>query len=1334
MRPNRCSILTIPMKKLARSLLLLCAISFGAAILLHNQSQSAATRAPWSAAKALHRNPTETFQALKLRGYGTVSGSFWEEPNRSVLEITCESEKKAKLLHAKYLSDLGQLPGVTVDQPTGIHRINGQGAIAAYCKKRTVTLLSAAEASQLKLLAKEIKVPGVTTAQVKVPMYLDRWDKFNFRHYYRVWETPKESDNANYDYLKEFDWAQAQDHAGILLATDPMSTDTAEGMMNTNWWEWTAKEAQKHNLPVELHIGCGAGSDPIWLLNEYRDQTQLKMPGFTGNFHSPMSPSLGGQGVLSWNATTGRDAILGVLQQSVKKFGTAPNVTSFLEPHGELHHSNLDIFLEYGPVADANYQRYLKEQYGTVETVAKRWGRPLQTWGDARVPDLATFAGWEPGALDVGGLWRVGYETLLEESRSPYNYVVNEAPASTPAPAEWFQPGFNDSAWPQVLNGNDLQLFLEKRPAVFRRTFELPRDWQSKHPRSWLYIWDLNTARDSEVRTVLNGKEVGKSVIKHNTPHWEAVEATSALQPGRNTLALRLPQGYISYKVYLSSVEPRQYPNLGEALNAQWVDFIDFMQWSRIQTVKRGMEMIRQVAPAPGIVLMAPDAYADGIKSLAVAYGGEFHNTGYMGGFYADYLPSLMRGANLPYSIEPGGPAKNLPEFKKQLGLYQVEGVQAIDYFIHLGDIFWHPDTKAYYEKIRQQLKLMGQSHYPKAELAFLYSDRTAQLTGFPWGADHNIVLGGGYWNWNGASVMRGRYPYDALSQSSFASGDANAYRVIIDSNTSVMDEAMVEQIEKWVRNGGTFITLAQTGRHTPQKPNSWPISRLTGYKTVQIDPLLPDGQVEQPGTLEAAPDQQIFDPKDWAQVQANGLHLQKEAADAKDLLLWADGTVAAGMRPLGRGYIVELGAKFSGEKIGDRMEPGNATSPDCQRLYTLLASLLKWQQVKPEPGSIREATDTVILRHGVTNNGLYDVWTLWNQSPTDERTVNVDLNTGHKAPFYFDMVERKPTAFDGTALRDIALPPLETRVFLTPRLEIPRATADWFRLQRGWWQGTTQPSSKPLPVPSQHLAMDLTPDWKFQTFDASQDLAPMLQANFPDQAWETRDIGIWNVKEAGGKANGIFRKTFTVPETWKDGTVSIWLTSWNNTSFIDAGKVCLDGRDVKGMNSEGYFAINLADLKPGTQHTLAVQVQSKGTLAGLRGESWLSYEPAPREKIDLKGNWTPSTDGLVYSAPIPLPGSFDTQFLKRTVPIDAKYKNQKIMLTVDGSRELINVLINGKHLRRHHHMIGTRASLDITTWVHFGEENEIILTRWNQSGPGTVTEVFLGIFDPKTN
>ena len=139
---------------------------------------------------------SRTFGPVDLRGYGAVSGSFRVETGGSVLEITCEDESKAKLLQAKYLSDLAALPGVNIEagrNPT-VYAVDAQGSVAAFRAANKVTILAAAGDEELKALIQQVKPAGGASAAVEAPMYLDRWDKFGFRHYYRLWTPPRRND------------------------------------------------------------------------------------------------------------------------------------------------------------------------------------------------------------------------------------------------------------------------------------------------------------------------------------------------------------------------------------------------------------------------------------------------------------------------------------------------------------------------------------------------------------------------------------------------------------------------------------------------------------------------------------------------------------------------------------------------------------------------------------------------------------------------------------------------------------------------------------------------------------------------------------------------------------------------------------------------------------------------------------------------------------------------------------------------------------------------------------------------------------------------------------
>ena len=1308
-------------------------------------------------APLLNAAPEETLPSVQLRGYGKVSGRFWllgRPAGASVLQIDCESVAKAQLVHAKYLSDLGLLPGMNgtvLPGSVAAHEVAEQGAVAALRDRTRVLVFAARSRDGLaELLSRQApdasKWPS--RAEVAVPMFLDRWDKFGFRFYYRPFELPPSLPREqwkDYDYAHEFAWAEAQGYTGFVFWNAPNRTDTAEGLMNELWWDWGQRAARARNLPVALNLSAGGGSASPWLLNRYRGETQQHMPQYSGDFYAVADQGNGGHGTISWNATVGKDVELSLLQSSVRRFAGAPNVVSWLEPHGELIHGAHDVFLEYGPVADRTYREYLKREHGSLAALGARWygdARRLRSWDEVRVPELASFLGWGPQALDLTGEWRVGYELNEGGKLIPAAELFDRRRqvAAEPAPAAWFAPDFDDSAWPALsAPGNDLALFLPQRPAVYRRAFSLDAGRLRAGARWWLYVWDLNRAWGAPVQAYLNGRKVGESTVKHPVPHWDAYEVTGALKEDVNLLALRLPQGYLAYRVYLSPDAPTQYPNFGEGKNAQWVDFCDWVRWSRLETCRRGIEMIRQIDPDRQITLMHPDEYSDGIKQLALDYGGEFHNTGYMGAFYADYNPLLMQGAGLPFSLEPGGPPPDLPTYRKMMGLYFSAGVQSVDYFIHIGDVLWNDDIRKEFEATQPLVHLIGKYHAPKAEVAVLYSTRVSGLTGFPWGNDPNVNLSAGYWPWNVAACLRDRYPRDGLTESDFARGAAARYRVIVDSNTSIMGEKLVGEIEKYVRAGGTFVTFVQTGRHTPTRKDAWPISRLTGYRVARVSRYSADGSVpaEEWHKLKLAPGQSIYRPDNWrVDLPANGLSLEGEAPDCQDLLLWEDGSVAVGMRALGEGAIVQIGAKFHASKVFDRIEPGG-NGPDRQAMTALFTALLEWRNVKPAPAQLSTAgapDGPIILRHWISNNGLYDVWTLWNQDSRQAVTTDLLFDQGLKPTRCLEVVSGQPVpmASDATGSRvpDLQFEPGQTRALLTPRGRLPSAGRDWFALQRSWWRGTKPPSSRPLPAPPHKLSVDLTEDWAWKPLAPADDPLKLTVPEVDDRAWPRMPLRVWGLSDHPDVKHALLRRRFTVPANWTNGRIALWLQSFFNTTFLDRGRVFLDGELIRDWSADALQGVEPPSLRPGSSHVLAVEIQGESQLRGSRGACWLWYRPDPDTRVDLSGEWSASTELLRYDTPLRLPGDFNAFAFRRTVPIPAEHAGKNVVLNVDATGPLLGVLINGHWVRRFHHMIGSRWDLDLTPWVRFDGQNEIELVCNGRPERGHVNAVSLDLYE----
>ncbi|HEY3320393.1 MAG TPA: beta-galactosidase trimerization domain-containing protein [Planctomycetota bacterium] len=1258
---------------------------------------------------------------VELRGYGAVSAKFTRlGANGSQLRIHCASDEKAKLVHAKYLSDLHALLDVK-DAKLSVEGIElpvvdvpQQGQVAAFRSGKQVFIVSGADAAALANVVETLKgkLEGADLApSANVPMYLDSWDKYGFRFYYWPFQMPqpkageKRGEWRDYNVLGEFDFAQNNNHAGLICWMNEERCDFAEGMTNQPLWDWAARASAKRNLPFIVN---SCTSDCTWLLNRYRNETQMRAPDYCGGYYTAGDSFHAGFGHLSWCAGAGLDASLAVMQKSWREYAARDNVIEFLEPHGEIRHGEHDSLTEYGPLADKSYRVWLKQQYGEAKAVSRRWygdEAKVRSWEDVRVPELANFLGFDSDAVSLSGAWRVQREEVAPAS------VPAGRDAGPTAPEDWYLPSFKDETWPTINAPNsDIAMFLGRRPTVFRRHFSVDAAWKDKHPRVWLYVWDLNRGKKVPMPLYLNGKKVGQSTIE-NIRHWTAVEVTSALTTGENMLAFRLPEGFIGYRVYLSGHEPVQYPYLGDGKNAQWADFVRWQAWTRMDCVRRGLEGIRQVDPNRSVICMAPDAYYAGLKRMNEDYGGHFHNTGYMAGWWADPLPMLMRSSDMPFSSEPGGPAPNLSEFKMFMGNWMTEGVNAIHYFIHIGDVYWNDEIRPYFTEMQPVINAIGKIHVPKADVAMLLSDDVENLTGYPWERGGNGTLPSGYVPHQINVALHKEFHMDALTTDDFARGNANPYRMVVDTNTCVMDEKQVSDIEAWVRQGGVFVTTTETGRHTPEKADAWPISRLTGYKVASV---MRHPKSQKFGFV---PEQNVFKPEAWdaGQLTRNGLTLEKTDPACVDLAKWADGSTAVGMRKIGKGAVIHIGFYFNYNPLAQRQ-------------------IMEWLKLKRLPALCDNKS--IFTTHMISNNGLYDVWVLWNQDRSKTVTADFVFRDGLKPTACFDLKTKQPVALvDGVRIADLTFQPFDMRVFLTPRQAIATAGLDWLNLQRGWWRGTKKPAKELQPYVPQ-FACDLTDDWKMKPLAEADkaDTAPMAAVAFDDASWKTARLETWLVPDEADTHRAFFRKKVKVPEAWKSGEIELWMQNWTRDPVRGKLKVWLDGEALTFQGSS-ISALTLTEkLTPGSTHVLAAEIFSEGQVAGFIGHAWLAYLPKPAASQELSGTWATTKDGLSWTGTTTLPGPWDFSMARRTVAVDRAQANRTVMLRfeVDQPCGIYGALINGRWIMKLHHDVGPRTYLNVTPWIRFGEENEICLVRRDGPGKGTIKMVRLDYFKPE--
>jgi len=1249
-----------------------------------------------------------------LRGYGSLGGEYVAYgaastgPAVSILLIRCADSEKAAVALAKYRSDLRCLKGVTessVSIPGNqipIAVVTGQGEIAAARTGDRLVIVSAKGHDSLLLGLAALNLGAAAgldfAGAAQVPMYMDKLDRWAMGFWFPdPFITPDHEENT-YDVRERLDWAKKMG-VSLQFCSGLNQTNSAEGILEDNGKRWAIETARDMGIPAFIQMQGAA--TPGWIARRHGEDMQYKVPDYVGSWYG-INGNNGFSGsplnTLGWASVAGKNDLFANQYQAVARYKDMPNVTGYGEWHGEIGEGVIAMLMDYGPVADARYRDFLREKYRTPHAVDQRWSGGkgmINKWTDVRMPEPANFLGFGPQAVDLHGEWRLCEESLLPADQQQ----------------SWGAVGLNDESWRKlIVPGDDHQLIKAhwRVPTIFRRSFDLSGDQlarlKASGGKTWLYVFTLQLNGPVPARAFFNGKPLPDQPLT-NWASWVVFDVSGLLQSGSNTVALSLPWGEISYRVYLSPDAPVCYPGLGTERNAQWVDYRDFIAWMREDCLRRSIEAIRRLDPDKFIKLYAPGAITDVMKSLAQDYGCYFHDTGGMAGNWQDQLPGLMRSSGMPMSGEPGNHAYTVPQLRSAFGHWLTEGLNQIDYFPDIGQIMWIPDQRAWFEAHQPLIHLLGKYHCPEAEVAVLDGARSHRLTGFPWDHFDLPIL----WNTRTNGVATYGYmpnPRDLINETDVMRGNIGKYKVIADDATLVMDNALIDKIEQWVRAGGIFITQGQTGRHSPEKADNWYINRLTGY--------LPIGDNDN-SRVSPIPGQPIFTDPAWYRVDKNGLsltggaglYLQKVAPECQDILKWS-GTdaIAMGVRPLGKGKVITMGSPMANPSVG-------------------WPELLKWCGVTmPDPPTAPGCR----VVHFVSNNGLYDIYLVWAEHITDPTTVTLTVPGAQTA--MLDVLAGATVT--GTAagghvqFAGLKVEPLETYAFMAPRQTIAAAPLAWLKLQRDWWAGTKKPAPAPVLKPWRNT-LSLDANWAFEPVPAeTKDVAPLTAPGFDDTAWTRMDMGIWYPKFPN-TTHGIFRRHFTMPARWI-GSGRTWLWVRGQSPGVPTlpphkMQVFLDGQPVTG-GEHGYTADDLTERLTAGDHTIAVATETLSVVGGVNGNVWLEHVPEPAARQSLSGDW----------GSIQLPGTtkpYDK--LERQFTPDSPTKSRRAMLYIEvvGGNLIPSIYLNGRLMNRD--FAGTHAIVDLTPYLLWGQPNSITLNVMYPVHPTTVKTVELRYYDPGT-
>jgi hypothetical protein len=296
-------------------------------------------------------------------------------------------------------------------------------------------------------------------------------------------------------------------------------------------------------------------------------------------------------------------------------------------------------------------------------------------------------------------------------------------------------------------------------------------------------------------------------------------------------------------------------------------------------------------------------------------------------------------------------------------------------------------------------------------------------------------------------------------------------------------------------------------------------------------------------------------------------------------------------------------------------------------------------------------------------------------------------------------------------------------------------ASLNWFNLQRQWWQGSKEPPAKPLPsiASLQTHTVDFSSGWRFHPADgmSTSEVETLTRPGVDDRDWEIRRLSIWTLPGHPNVKHAILRRTITVPAQWTHGKVTASIRSWVSGTFMDRGRVFVDGKAMGDFVADGIIGSNLdGALTPGSSHLIAIEIAGEGPLIGVKGNAWLSYLPDPITSINLGGIWIPTNDVLHEQTPIHLPGEWNTFMARRTVQLDRGLSGKNAILSMNSEGPVIAVIVNGSYVRRHHHDNGADTELNITPWLRYGGQNRIELVRQGGPGAARVASIALNFYD----
>ncbi|HEY3331066.1 MAG TPA: beta-galactosidase trimerization domain-containing protein [Capsulimonadaceae bacterium] len=1248
-----------------------------------------------------------------LRGYGRLKATFrtvtFAGQSYNVWQFDATSPSNARIVAGKFLADVTLSPGVSrgtlkaAGRDMPLITVTGGLTYTGYAAGNSGLVIATGSDKALKRYldaSPAIKTGSISTS-LTYPTYLDRFDRYGWGFYgFRSDWSSKKRDGST-DPVADMEWC-AKNNFRFELWPKPMNFDDSYGLPETHDMGWLIAEAEKRNVPISSRL---YGDTPH--VKEYTDAFEQPMSFMEGGWYWP---TLGWRGIphQSWFHPLGRLFIAKQAQEEIKLYKDHPEISSWMMPYGEVSFYDWYAYhADRSPAAVDSWRANLRAKHKLslteVSAMYNRSANPFRSWDEVGVPEVATFAGLPGLVKDLEGDWLVRPETASDEGIK----------------GEWWNADTSTASWERMhMPGSVFWWRYAKKTKWAIHDFDVAAAELSTGKPVYLYSYAraVNNQPRSFMPAYLNGVKLGE------VRTWGAWDVTKLLKPGHNRIALQTD--LFGGRVFLSTEAPQVYPYLSPARNRMWLMFNEWLLDSKYDTIAITLAAMREAEPNKPFKIMAPTGLgSDRWLSLSHRFGawGHFTGEGVWAFFWYKRYGYLY---GLPGTSEGGGPAHNLED---QVRLYQrvfLEGLNGHDQVFTVQDVTSLPAVKQFYDDHIAVLKQMGRYDIAGPQVVlFRPTDISGRLMPEPSTTSTKKTPEiQSYWNWDIGRGTLQSIGHSALylDDTGLAEGRNKEYPIMMDCGNEIMTEKSVTNIEAWVRAGGTFVTLPFTGRSLPDKPDTWPIDRLTGC-SVAATRTPGAGK----GTITILKSQTLLkelagktfpdsgSTMDWQDFEHNIVSTElKPGADCQVVAKFDNGAPAIVVRKLGAGRVIVLGSAFF-KGVHDVMGIWWPSVLESRFYRDLLNGL-------GQP-SLNSAGDyRVFTQRYRTNNGLDDVIVADNFADAD-RTVTLRAVVAQKPSRVYrvsmNTVQDVPFTMDGNTVvvSGNTIPKSEVQVFYIRRGDTTSAPKHWLAYQQKLWKPTehVKVDMKPLTDAGwDGFAMDLKPDWRWtQTTPSGTD---WHTATYDDRSWGRWNLDIFNAVSADPARSIYARKVFQVPAAWLKDSGVIKLTaagwSWPFTVGDGSAQITLNGTVLQ---KQGYFNPDVARLLRSGTNIITIELGPPKTsnFIGVTGSLYLTHFAPPVKTIDLAGQWTSvhETTPVTFA----LPGKGKAFAPQRTFDVPAEWKGKYIVTyhAIGARTSTIGCIINETGMiRRHHHLFGDELETDITPFLKFGQQNTIAL------------------------